>query len=180
MVSKTQRFSAGFCISLAIILLIVPFSWLVSMLIAAAFHEICHLGAIRVLSGKTGRVYFRLAGPRIDLPELSPGREALCALSGPLGGLLLLLLVDVFPKLAICGLIQSVYNLLPMYPLDGGRALRSILSMMLPPPKVKQYVRVIEFLCRMGILAAGIWGCFWGGFGLLSFLVCMVIVIRVK
>lgn len=180
MVYRSTRISAGFCISLAAIILLVPFAWLVSMLIAAAFHELCHLIAIRFLSGQNKAVYLRLAGPRIDLPDLSAGKEVLCALAGPLGGLFLIFFLDVFPQLAICALLQSAYNLLPLYPLDGGRAMKHMLLVLLPPPVAKKSFRIIECICKICIVLTGIWCWVWGGLGPMVLLVGIVLVLRVK
>lgn len=58
----------------------------------------------------------------------SAGREVLCALAGPLGGFLLLFLLHSAPRIALCAFVQSVCNLIPVYPLDGGRALYGFLS----------------------------------------------------
>ena len=61
---------------------------------------------------------------------MSPGRELICILAGPAASLLLLCLARIFPRVAICGLIQGCYNLLPIAPLDGGRALHCLLSLL--------------------------------------------------
>ena len=50
------------------------------------------------------------------------------ALAGPFGGLVLLLTARWLPRLAICGLMQSVFNLLPISPLDGSRAVSAMLQ----------------------------------------------------
>lgn len=60
---------------------------------------------------------------------MSTGRELIAVLAGPAASLLLLSLVRVFPRVAICGLIQGIYNLLPIYPLDGGKALRCLMAL---------------------------------------------------
>lgn len=61
---------------------------------------------------------------------MSPGRELLCVLAGPAVSFSLLALARFFPRIAICGLVQGIYNLLPIYPLDGGKALRCMVSLL--------------------------------------------------
>lgn len=65
---------------------------------------------------------------QIHTGDMSPAEAVICALSGPLGGLLLTLTIGYLPRLALCALVQSIFNLLPFYPLDGGRALRAMLT----------------------------------------------------
>ena len=125
--------SSGYCFALAVMILLLPPEWIMSAMIAALIHEFCHYLAILACSGKTAGVGLYSFSARIALPEMSRGKELLCALAGPLGGLMLWLLAPWFPRLALCAAAQSLYNLLPVYPLDGGRALRCALHLFLPP-----------------------------------------------
>lgn len=125
--------SSGYCFALAVMILLLPPEWIMSAMIAALIHELCHYLAILACSGKTAGVGLYSFSARIALPEMSRGKELLCALAGPFGGMMLWLLAPWFPRLAMCAAVQSLYNLLPVYPLDGGRALRCALHLFLPP-----------------------------------------------
>ena len=131
MENKEQSIGVGICLWLALMCLLVPFSWLTAMMLAALVHEAGHLVAIGILSGSWQHIRLSNGGVRISLPEINGTKEMICALSGPMAGLFLLVLWELFPKMAICGLFQSFYNLLPIYPLDGGRALQCLLTMVM-------------------------------------------------
>lgn len=124
------RIESGFYIFLAVMLLAVPLRWFFSAFAAAFIHEFGHYLAVRLLGGQVigGSICFR--GAKMETLPMSPGRELIAVLAGPASSLLLLSLVRVFPRVAICGLIQGIYNLLPFYPLDGGRALRYVIMLL--------------------------------------------------
>lgn len=175
-----MRISAGFCLQLALLLLIVPFRWLCTILLAAMFHELCHYTAIRLLTGRSSRVRLFYYSARMDLPEMGNGTEILCALAGPIGGIILCIFWPWFPKLAMAGLLQSIYNLLPIYPLDGGRILRCWLKMFVTPPAAGKIENIFAFLCCFGILVIGLYGWIGLKYGPLCFLLSILMVIRIK
>lgn len=175
-----MEISGGFCFGLAAFLLLVPLQWSVACILAALFHELCHYLAICLLAGKKPSIRVFAYVAHMPLPEMSAGREVLCALAGPVGGLLLLFVARWFPRLAICAAIQSVYNLLPIYPLDGGRALSCSLGILLPPKAAKKVCKIIEMICIAGIFCLAIYGCIWLKLGLFPLLLTMLLIIRLK
>lgn len=116
---------------LGIIVLLLPLGWWTAALFAALFHEFCHGLMVLAFGGKIQKITVNLSGIRMDTTPLLPGQRMISSLAGPVGGFLLLLTARVFPRLAVCGLLQSGFNLLPMLPLDGGRAIRAGLELFL-------------------------------------------------
>ena len=126
MVRKIQV-SAELYLAAAAILLILPLKWWFAALLAVLVHEIGHLAAIWLLGGRVMGMKFGAAGAKIEACITGRGKEAFCALSGPLASFLLLLAARFYPEASLCGLIQGCYNLIPIYPMDGGRIIRCIL-----------------------------------------------------
>ena len=116
----------GFFPVLALMLLLFPLRFLVGVLLAALIHELGHLLALKIAGGRVLSIRLRSFGARIEAAPMSPGRTAFCALAGPAAGALTFFARNSFPELALAGLVQTVFNLLPVYPLDGGRAVRNI------------------------------------------------------
>lgn len=118
--------SPWFCILWALNLLILPLRWTTGALLAALIHEAAHIAAIRLCKGHILSVTIGGHGAIIEASPMTRGRESLCALAGPLGSFSVLLMSEYFPEAAVWGLLQGLYNLLPIDPLDGGRVIRSI------------------------------------------------------
>lgn len=163
---------------LALALLLLPLQWVGAAALAAAFHELCHYGAVRLCGGSVRSVTSGIGGVRMEVRGLTEAKELLCALAGPMGSLLLLLLARWIPRTAVCAGFQGLYNLLPVYPLDGGRAVRCVAQLLLPSSIAQRICDWIERACLAGMLLLGIYGCFALHLGLLPLLFAVCAVLR--
>lgn len=124
-----DRQITGALLGLVLLILLLPMRWIVAAAIAAFLHELGHCIALKLFGGSFHRIKIGISGAVIEASGLTPGAEIMCLLAGPLAGLLPMITVRLFPTIAICGLVQSAYNLIPVYPLDGGRILRLFILM---------------------------------------------------
>ena len=141
----------------ALLLLTLPLPWLAGAAVAAWVHEAGHLLAIRLLGAPTPKIRVGCRGAKIHTCFSDPWREFVCAAAGPAASLLLLLVAKLFPRIALCGFVQGLYNLLPIYPLDGGRMLFCVLEGM-APEKAEKIIQAagqgMAWLLLTGALAA--------------------------
>lgn len=126
-------------------LLVVPLRWLIAVFCAAMIHEAGHILVLRLQNREIRRIEIRLSGMAIHTQPLEPLEELVCALAGPAGSLLLLFAAPFYPELAVCGMFQGIWNLLPLYPLDGGRAVCSLLGLICPE-KAELITKIISGL----------------------------------
>ena len=160
------KVTAGFCILWAFLLLVLPLHLLLAAMGAALFHELCHGLAIYATGGKITRLTVGAGGMVMETTPMPPGREALCALAGPVGSFLLACLSLWMPLAAICALVQGCFNILPLYPLDGGRALRCLLEWLMPvqAERIRKLVEILTLVLlfvlaiRVGSGAILAWG----------------------
>lgn len=117
---------AGFYLVQGMMLLLFPLRFLVGIVLAALIHELGHLLAIFITGGRVHAIRLRADGAVILSEPMEPGREIICALAGPAAGALMIMFLRSYPELALAGLVQTAFNLLPIYPLDGGRVVRNI------------------------------------------------------
>lgn len=172
------RAEAGAYFLGALLVLTVPLEFLGAAAIAAAAHEAWHLGAIVLLEGSI--IGFRLQpwGAVIQAEIPGKGRELLCAAAGPLGSLSLLFLCRSYPRIALCGLVQAGYNLLPVYPMDGGRILECLLSM-IAPEKAPVFLKAAEILTCIVILLLAAAGTFVFSLGWFPLIGALFLFLRV-
>lgn len=128
----------------AVFLLLLPFKWILSWLIAAFFHELCHYLALKLCRIQICSITVGISGAAIETDAMPAYKETISALAGPVGGLCLLFLVRLIPSVAICALFQSLYNLLPIFPLDGGRVLRCCFASLFGSERGVRFSRILE------------------------------------
>ena len=105
--------------------------------------------------------------------------ELLAAAAGPAMNLALLLAFSrTLPRFALVNFCLLAYNLLPFYPLDGGRLLRAVLRTLLPLRAAVWAERGVCLLCGALLLAcAGYLTLCWHA-GPWPLLVCLLLGLR--
>lgn len=142
--------SSGAFLSAAVVLLIVPARWWMGAILGATVHELSHVLAVWALGGQVARFWIGAFGAKIEAAPMERGKEVLASLTGPLGSLLTAWLTARFyPEAALCAFVQGLFNLIPIYPLDGGRILRCLAS-----DAVCRAVEVFSLIVLWGI---GFW-----------------------
>lgn len=119
------RLSRGACLGWALMLLLLPLQLCAGLFLAAAVHEAGHIAALRLQGIRIRQLRVGFFGAVLETEPMAPGQELLCALAGPGAGAAVLLFSRLLPWTALCAMGQTVFNLLPVYPLDGGRAIRA-------------------------------------------------------
>lgn len=175
---RTIQIESAAYLLAALLLLTLPLNWFLAALTAAVIHELFHFLGILLAGGRIMGIQIGAGGARITVAGLTTAQELFCALSGPVGGLLLLFLCRWFPRIALCGLVQSAFNLLPVFPLDGGRAVQCAVSLFLPEGKRDALCRFIERLFLLGIAFLGVWAAWVVHSGWLLFLAALLLVLK--
>lgn len=112
-------------------------------------------------------------GFQICCSTLYDWQNMIAILCGPLCGLLLVLVRHWIPKVSICSLILSIYNILPILPLDGGRALQILV-------KNKHVFRLIEIIIFIFMFLFGVYFCFILKLGMMPLVLILVLWIRYR
>lgn len=116
---------AGAYLGAAASILLLPLNWMIGWVLASLIHEAGHLAALLCCHVPILEMELGLFGAKISTGPMTASQELLCAAAGPFCSFLLLFLAQRVPAAAIIGLMQGLFNLLPIYPLDGGRMVRS-------------------------------------------------------
>ncbi len=123
MSKATIHIHPGFFVYMALCIMLLPIKIIFAWFIASVVHEAGHILCITLMKKEILSFSIKGNGMFIELEPTSHWQESMIALSGPLCGFSLLLISKYMPITAIFAVVQSVYNLLPFYPMDGGRAL---------------------------------------------------------
>ena len=158
------KISSGFC------LLVLWFAYangwrLLGMVLTAALvHELGHCLALYLLGGQITAFRVGILGAVLETKteRLSYGKELAVVLSGPGANLLAAAVLSRMGAMSGCGahLVLAAFNLLPLWPLDGGRALELMVSWAVGPEAGFQAVRCVGAAAALlagGALAYLVW-----------------------
>ena len=162
----------------AISLLLIPLPWITAWFIAVFIHELGHYIALKICRIPIYHLGMKLTGLYMETAPMSRGQELVCSLAGPLLGSSLLLLSHYFPRVAICSFVQTFYNLLPLYPLDGGRGVRCLLLLLCGDDKSAQIERLIRYICYGALIVLGGVATFVWKIGIMPSLIVLGILYR--
>ena len=95
---------------------------------AAAVHELGHLLCLRLCRVPVLRLRLSAAGAELETGPMPPRQALLCAAAGPGANLLAgAALLRCAPRFSLLCWMLAGFNLLPVWPLDGGRMLAALL-----------------------------------------------------
>lgn len=138
-------------------------------------HEICHIATARIFMVLPSSVSISPAGFSADIPDFKCSRKALLLIysAGPAANLLLfaagLAAGLVFPGrgeltvlLSATNLLLALFNLLPVFPLDGGRLLLILLSGNIGLLAAGRTVRTTAWAISSAVVLYGIYQAYAG------------------
>ena len=157
------------------------FALVVMMFVCVVLHEFGHITVARAFGIHTPEVILLPIGGLAKLKRIpsEPDQELAIAVAGPavnfaLFTILVLMLgrwpdwsalpqlgqgqVDFVEQLAIFNLIVGLFNLIPAFPMDGGRVLRASLSFVLPHSKATRIAALVGQAMAAVMAIAGLMG----------------------
>ncbi|WDZ81527.1 site-2 protease family protein (plasmid) [Ensifer adhaerens] len=156
-------------------------AFIISVFLCVVLHEFGHIAAARHFGIKTPDITLLPIGglARLERNPTGPLEEFVIAIAGPLvnvviAGLVVMVIggtlgweqllapqdprVDFLTRLAGVNIFLVVFNMIPAFPMDGGRVLRAILAWRLP------WARATTLAARIGqsiAVAMGVFGVFF-------------------
>ncbi|MEM8864906.1 MAG: site-2 protease family protein [Planctomycetota bacterium] len=146
--------------------------WAVAMLVSIVIHELGHALLQRYWGGQPRIVLYGFGGLAIsDGVRITPWRQVAISLAGPFAGFILAAGVWLVGQgsfelpptvnlllqfMLLINIFWGIFNLLPIYPLDGGQVARELFTLVLKPETgivVSLWVSI--FFCAAA--AAGLW-----------------------
>lgn len=149
-----------------------------SFVILTLLHELGHLAVMVLFGVRVRHICVGALGTVISASPMSLWEELLCSLAGPFVNLFCFwVLRPIHLVAALISLLLACYNLLPVYPLDGGRALRAALCLCLPLRAAEGVERGVMLLTLVAVVGSAVY--FYPGFGMMPLMVCSVLLARI-
>lgn len=160
------------------VLLFIPLPWVLAAIASIVLHELCHIVATILLGKRIFLITIGSSGASIQTDNMNKKEELLISLAGPASCFITLLLARYFPRVAVCSVVHSLYNLLPLYPLDGGRVLHCIAALLLPFQAAMRVSEITERVCMFLIVVIFVCAVIFLRVGILPILAALVFAIR--
>jgi len=118
-------------------------------------HECGHMTALFIMKKRVLEVRLELFGAVIRPEPLNVREELLCTLAGPTVNLIVWMLsFRCVPFAACVSAALFAFNMLPIYPLDGGRVLFCLLEGRLQQDTLRRVVHIISLIVSLFVMLA--------------------------
>lgn len=195
------RLSNKLEISPAIFILILIFTlidgifYVLIIYMCAALHEGAHIFAVKYCGCEIERLRLLAVGADIKLKNtntISYKKEFFIAISGPLINLIFVIIMiciqlifgisPLFQLFALCNAILFFINILPIMPLDGGRALYSLLLLKTNIVKATYISDLVSLFTIIPVVALGVYILYITGynFSLLVISIYLLVIFLIK
>lgn len=135
-----------------------PARTFVPFLFSVMAHEAGHLFALAVLRVRVHKLRLTFSGTVLVTEPMRYSREIIAAAAGPaVNALLLWIFAKTEPQIAFVNLLLLAYNLLPFYPLDGGRILRAALHLLFSADAAEVTEKIVCGGCCFFLLCGAVW-----------------------
>jgi stage IV sporulation protein FB len=123
--------------------------WVPILLVSVLFHELAHAAAIGALGFGPSQIWLTgMGGVTVNERKARPWQDMVISIAGPLASFLLALvcylawhrlpvtqrdpmLAALFPRMVQANVGWGIFNVLPIYPMDGGKTARHLLRIFL-------------------------------------------------
>lgn len=167
--------SLALTLAAAFIYYVVSIETTIAIALPVAVHELAHIIALRSFGLKVKSVRAELTGLCIDYCGFAePVAHIAAAFAGPAGGFIYAYAASLIARETGCAwmelsagisLLLSVFNLLPVLPLDGGRALYAALAALAGERAAERTLDVLGLVLPVALMVLGL-ALFARGFGL--------------
>lgn len=184
------RINPVFIVMMIVFSFFADFLYLFLILVFALLHELSHLCVLKYYNKIVKEIYFRPFGISIIMEDnnLTLNQEIAVAIAGPIFNLLCVVLF-IFLNFYFCSTIM-VYivilngfmlflNIMPIYPLDGGRIVYCLLYKFLSFETSGKIIRVINFCFLMFLGIVGIYIAYLTSFNLSLIVIFLFLFINI-
>lgn len=160
---KRRRFSLdirpGAVALLAGLYFLLPLRWCVRLVLAVTVHELGHVVALMLCGAEIYGLRMEACGLALRCASLEGAMRTIAAsLAGPAAGVGLFCILRGlgYPEGADLSLLYACVNLLPVLPLDGGRALQAIAAARMGERTAERLLDVLGLVLPVVLMALGV------------------------
>ena len=174
------RITPGFVLLWILSLMIFPMKFVIAWIITVMIHELGHLLSIQLLGIQIHGITFEFTGIRIRTEPMIPLHEIITAAAGPAFGVVLILLSYHAPLIKGLAIIQTCCNMIPIYPIDGGRVVDGILALVFDENIAANISYMLKIFCVGILIVISLFSVASYGFGAWIMLIGIIFLLKRK